>query len=77
MVKQVRERAVERDKTHIEQVERWAEYVRENPDKWKAKLKPFIDGQFIMARRFYKKLAETEEGRDKIKLLRGIRCKNI
>ena len=58
-----------RDKTHAEQVERWAEYCRANPNKWKAKLKPFLDAQIIMARRFYKKLAETQEGRDKIKIL--------
>jgi hypothetical protein len=61
-----------RDKTHLEQIERWAEYVKNNPDKWKAKLKPFLDAQIIMARRFYKKLAETEEGRIKIKELKGI-----
>ena len=58
-----------RDKTHDEQIERWADYVRENPDKWKSKFKPFLDAQIIMARRFYKKLAETPEGREKIKKL--------
>ena len=58
-----------RDKTHLDQIERSAEYVRKNPDKWKAKLKPFIDGQFIMAERFYKKLMETKEGREKLRLL--------
>ena len=61
-----------RDKTHIEQVERWANYVKNNPD-WKKKLKPFLDAQIIMSRRVYKKLAETEEGREKIKLLRGLK----
>jgi hypothetical protein len=61
-----------RNKTHMEQVERWAEYVKNNPD-WKSKLKPFLDAQIIMARRFYGKLAETEEGRGKIKELRNIR----
>jgi len=60
---------MERDKTHMEQIERWANYVRENPDKWKAKFKEFIDSQIIISRRFYKKLAETKEGREKIKLL--------
>ena len=54
-----------RDKSHEEQLERWAEYVKNNPD-WKIKLKPFLDSQIIIARRFYKKLAETEEGRAKI-----------
>ncbi|HJX50629.1 MAG TPA: hypothetical protein VJ438_04150 [Candidatus Nanoarchaeia archaeon] len=58
-----------RDKSHDEQIIRWAEYVRNNPEKWKAKVKPFIDNQIIIARRFYKKLGETEKGREKIRLL--------
>ncbi len=60
-----------RDKSHMEQVERWAEHVRNSPD-WKAELKPFLDAQIIMARRFYSKLGETEEGRKKILELRRI-----
>jgi len=63
----------ERDKSHDEQIERWAKYILEHPDEWKAKVKPFIDSQIIIARRFYKKLAETEEGRAKILELRGIK----
>jgi len=54
---------------HIEQVERWAGYVKKNKD-WKKYLKGFLDSQIIIANRFYKKLAETEDGRKKIKLLR-------
>ena len=61
-----------RDKTHMEQVERWAEYVRTHDD-WKEKLKPFLDAQIIMARRFYNKLAETEEGRKKILELKSLK----
>jgi len=60
-----------RDKTHNEQVERWARYCKENPGKWKSKLKPFLDAQIIMARRFYKKLGESEGGREKIRMLIG------
>ena len=63
---------MKRDKTHEEQIKRWAEYVRKNPDKWKKKLKPFLDSQIIIARRFYKKLAETEAGRKKIELLKNL-----
>ena len=59
-----------RDKTHLEQVERSARYVKNNPNKWKAELKPFIDGQIIMARRFYKNLAHTPQGNNKIIKLR-------
>lgn len=64
---------MERDKSHLEQIERWAEYVKDNPNKWKPKFKEFIDSQLIMARRFYKKLAETKEGREKIRLLRRLK----
>jgi len=63
---------MKRNKTHSEQIERWANYVRDNPDKWKSRFKEFIDSQIIMSRRFYKKLTETEEGREKIKLLRNL-----
>jgi len=62
-----------RDKTHKEQIERWANFVREHPDKWKSEVKPFIDGQIIMARRFYKKLSESEGGTQKILELRNLK----
>ena len=58
-----------RDKTHDEQIERWAKFVRDNPDKWKAKVKPLIDAQIIMSRRFYKRLMESEVGRETVRAL--------
>jgi hypothetical protein len=61
-----------RDKTHNEQIERWAHYVKENPDSWKTKVKALIDSQITMAQRFYRNLAQTPEGREKIKKLRQI-----
>lgn len=61
-----------RDKTHKEQIERWAKYIKENPLKWKKELKPFLDAQLIMSKRFYSKLAQTEEGRKKIAMLRNL-----
>ncbi len=62
-----------REKTHLEQVERWAEHVRNNPESWKKELKPFLDSQIIIARRFYKNLAQTPEGREKIRILRNVK----
>lgn len=62
-----------RDKSHDEQIVRNAEFVRDNPNKWKAKQKEFIDAQIIMARRFYSNLAKTEQGRNKILELKGIK----
>lgn len=61
-----------RDKTHTEQIERWAKYVKDNPSKWKEKLKLFLDAQIIMSRRFYSKLATTKDGRKKIEMLRNL-----
>jgi len=69
----MRHRKVERDKTHMESVERWARYVKDNPDKWKIRLKEFLDAQILMSRRFYKQLAETPGGKDKIERLRNER----
>ncbi|PIN93359.1 hypothetical protein COU54_03380 [Candidatus Pacearchaeota archaeon CG10_big_fil_rev_8_21_14_0_10_31_24] len=60
-----------RDSTHADQIERWAEYVRDNPETWKAKLKPFLDAQIMIARRFYKNLAKTPQGKEKILDLKG------
>lgn len=45
-----------RDDSHMEQVERWAEYVKAHPKEWKKELKPFIDSQIIIANRFYSRL---------------------
>ena len=49
-----------RDESHMDQVERWARYVREHPHEWKKQLKPFIDSQIIIANRFYSKLPEEK-----------------
>jgi len=59
-----------RDKTHNEQIERWARYVKSNPDKWKFKLTPFLDSQIIMAKKFYAELLKTPNGKEKMRLLR-------
>ena len=61
-----------RDKSHNEQVERWANYVKNNSD-WKAKLKPFLDSQILISRRIYNKLSKTPEGLRKINLIRNLK----
>jgi len=60
-----------RDKSHMEQVERWANFIRANPEKWKKQHKEFIDAQIIMSRRFYDRLSKTKDGKKKIILLRN------
>jgi len=64
---------MQRDKTHSEQIERWARFVKDNPNKWKPKFKEFIDSQIIMSRRFYKRLLQTPGGKEKIKTLRNLK----
>lgn len=62
---------------HQEQIERWANYVREHPKEWKKQLKPFLDSQIIMARRFYAKLSKTEKGSETLKLLQQDKIINL
>ena len=65
-----------RDKTHMQQTEKWAEYVKSVPrEEWKRKLNPFIDAQIIIARRFYKNLEKTEEGREILARIREEKIK--
>lgn len=57
-----------RDKSHIQQVERWADFIKDKPqDEWRQKLNEFIDAQFEMAERFRENLEKTEEGRETLK----------
>ena len=65
-----------RDKTHIDQVIRWAEFVRDNPRSvWIKHTGPLVDAQIIMANRFYARLAKTKGGAETIKKLRELRQK--
>ena len=67
-----------RDRTHSEQVTRWAEYVKKHPRSvWIKEVKPLIDSQIIMANNFYESLSKTEGGIEKIRKLRETRIKNI
>ncbi|MFA5072119.1 MAG: hypothetical protein WC511_07270 [Candidatus Pacearchaeota archaeon] len=63
---------MERNKTHNEHLEKWAMFVKNNPAKWKKEHTLFIDAQIIKSWDFYNKLKQTANGREKIKLLRGI-----
>lgn len=64
-----------RDKTHMESVERWAEFMQKNPDKWKAIHTDFIDSQFQKHKDFLKKLKKTKGGKEKI--IQLYRIKNL
>jgi hypothetical protein len=60
-----------RDKSHLEQIERWGDYVKNN--NWKKEHTKFIDAQILIARRVYEKLSKTPEGREKIRLLKKLK----
>lgn len=57
-----------RDKTHMEFIERWANFIKDKPqEEWRPKFNEFIDAQFDMAKRFRENLEKTEEGRETLK----------
>ena len=60
-----------RDKTHLEQVERWAKFVKENPDSWKKEHTQFINAQIEKSWKFYERLEKMLGGREKIRKLRA------
>mgnify|MGYP007044105244 CR=1 FL=1 len=58
----------------MEQVERWANFVKTHPRSvWKKQVGSLIDAQIIMAERFYARLAKTPGGAEKIKKLKEMR----
>ena len=61
-----------RDKSHMESVERWANFVKNNPDKWKKYHTEFINAQYGMAQDFIKRLAKQPNGKEKIRKIYGI-----
>ena len=59
----------------MEQVERWANFVKNNPKKWKKAHSSFISSQFRKHEAFIKRLMKESGGFEKILSLYGI--KNI
>jgi len=55
------------------QIERWAEYVRTNPN-WKKFHTDFINAQFLKYDFFLKNILQMPDGRKKLNILAG---KNI
>ncbi|MGB8215694.1 MAG: hypothetical protein WCE94_00165 [Candidatus Methanoperedens sp.] len=66
-------REYQRDRTHTEHIERWAEFVKTHPrEVWIREVGPLIDAQIIMANSFYERLAKVEGGVEKIRKLRKV-----
>ena len=55
-----------RDNTHMDSIDRWAEYVRKNHGKWKRIHTEFINAQFEKHEEFPKRLLEQPNGRKKM-----------
>jgi len=60
-----------KDKSHQDQIERWAIEVRQNPN-WKKELKPFLDAQIINAIKKYKRILLLPNGADKLRRIRNL-----
>lgn len=65
-----------RDKTHDESIERWAKFMKENPNKWQKIHAEFINSQFNHHKYFIKRLLETKGGKEKIIKLYNIKNLN-
>lgn len=59
-----------RDGSHMQKVELWARYVKENPRTWRFQHSSFINSQIEKAQKFYKKLGSMPNGAEKIKKIR-------
>ena len=62
-----------RDKTHMEQVERWARYVKEHPTTWKKEHTQFINAVYEKAWDAIERLSQQPNGKAKIVALRELR----
>ena len=60
-------------RSHIEQVERWANFVKNNPTKWKKIHSEFIKAQFDKHQKFISELLKEKGGFEKIIRLYGIK----
>ena len=69
--KKNKENKIMMDKTHQDQIERWAIEVRKNHD-WKKELKSFLDAQIINAIIKYKKILTLPNGEEKLKRIRNL-----
>ena len=55
-----------REQSHMEQVERWANFVRENPTKWKVFHTEFINALFQKNGEVVRRLLQQPNGKEKL-----------
>jgi hypothetical protein len=61
--------------THQDQIERWANFVKDNPTKWKKIHTKFINAIFDKHIQFRERLLETPGGKEKMLKISGIKNK--
>lgn len=59
--------------SHNDQIVRWAEFVKNNPDKWKPIHTKFINAQFQKANSFLQRLLKQPNGKEKVIKLYNIK----
>lgn len=62
-------------KGHMEQVERWAHFIKDNPTKWKIIHTEFINALFEKHDHFREKLLQMPDGKEKLRELYNLRNK--
>ena len=62
-----------RDKTHMEQVIRQAQYVREHPTEWKKEHTEFINAIYEKALAFAERLSTQPGGKEKLAKMYGLK----
>lgn len=62
-------------KEHMEQIERWAQFVKNNPTKWKKIHTRFINSIFDKHEQFKKRILKTPNGKKKLAKLYNIKNK--
>lgn len=60
-------------KEHMDQVERWALFVKKNPAKWKKIHTSFINSIFDKHKQFKERILETPGGKEKLAKLYNIK----
>ncbi|MEK6895386.1 MAG: hypothetical protein AABX48_02605 [Nanoarchaeota archaeon] len=58
-----------RDKSHMEQVERWAGFTKKNPAIARKEVNKLVDAQIMKSKEFYERL-EKVKGKEFVKKLR-------
>jgi len=63
--------------SHQDQVEAWANFVKNNPDKWKAPHTKFINAQITMANSALQRIRKQKNGKEKLVELFYIKNKRL